>query len=347
MQVQWQPGRVSGIEKQWRALRQAEGMAQPQALAMNLICRVHDESDMAHVAEHLWALGPCHLARVFLVARGGNRVNVRVASHPEGSEFVELTGEAARLPGVVAPLLVDDLPVLLLWRGSDPAGDGEFMAWASLASRVLVDAHRLRLSATRLLELAHSLPTNTTLGDLTWTRLTPWRQLLCQGLEGELANPDDIDTVTISAGGIGDSADSGGSLAATLFAGWMAQKLQWQPGTRTAEGLRLTRAHAAPVLLRFEAASVHECLLKRVVIEGGTPRAVVAIEHRGPYVAVTVTQRGSLVGEWMGASAGESLLRGEQATLCEELSIHSADWLYREVLERGLALMAGWEAVAA
>lgn len=347
MKLEWKPGRIATIESQWRELRQAEGMAQPRALALNLICRVHDEADAARVAEHLWDLGPCHLARVFLVRRGEGGVQVRVASHPEGSEMAELVGEGARLPGLVASLLADDLPVLLLWRGSDPIGDSEFMAWASLANRVLVDAHRLRLPAARLSELARTLPAHTTLGDLTWTRLTPWRQLLCQGLEGELANPDDIASVTISAGGIGDAADAGGSLAATMFAGWMAQKLGWQPGVRTADGLRLVRSSGVPVLLRFEPASARECLLKRVVIEGGSPRATVAIEHRGPYVAVTVTQRGAVVGEWMGATAGESLLRGEQATLCEELSIQSVDHLFRASLESGLALMAGWETAAA
>ncbi|MGH9466002.1 MAG: glucose-6-phosphate dehydrogenase assembly protein OpcA [Terriglobales bacterium] len=347
MQLQWQEGRVAKLESQWRALRQSDGLAQPRALALNLICRAHDGADAERMAEHLWELGPRHPARVFVIRPGEGAARARMAAHPCGAEILELSGAPERCASIVATLLACDLPTLLLWRSGDPSGNPEFMVWASLATRVLVDAHRLRLSAARLAELAHTMPANTTVGDLTWTRLTPWRQLLCQGLEGELADPGDIDTVTIAAGGIGNPSDSGGSLAATMFAGWIAQKLQWLPGQRTAEGLRLTRPQAGPVLLRFEAANLHECLLRRVVVEGGTPRAAVAIEHRGPYVAVTVTQHGSVVGEWMGASAGESLLRGETETLCEELSIHRVDRLYQLSLERGLALMAGWEAAAA
>ncbi|MGH9488434.1 MAG: glucose-6-phosphate dehydrogenase assembly protein OpcA [Terriglobales bacterium] len=347
MQLEWLPAKLATLEGQWRGLRQADGMAQPRALTLNLICRANDGADAERVAQVLWELGPRHPARVFLLRPEPGPLRVRLAAHPGGSEMAELSGTAAGVASVVAPLVASDLPVLLLWRCGDPAASPEFEAWARLANRVLVDAHRLHLPAARLAALARSMPATATLGDLTWTRLTPWRQLLCQGLEGELANPAAIESVTVAAGGIGDAADCGGSLAATMFAGWMAQKLQWQPGHRTPEGLRLTRPEGGNVLLRFEAASAHECLLKRVVIEGGSPHAAVAIEHRGPYVAVTVTQRGAVVGEWMGASAGENLLRGEEATLSEELSIHHADHLYQQSLERGLALMAGWEAAAA
>lgn len=349
MQLEWREGRMAKLESQWRQLRQpeAEGMTQPRALALNLICRAHDEADSERMAQQLWDLGPRHPARIFLVTPGEAAARVRVAAHPGGSEMVALCGLPERMPSLVAPLLACDLPVLLLWRAGDPSGSGEFMAWASLSGRILVDAHRLHLPAARLTQLAQTMPGNTTIGDLTWTRLTPWRHLVCQGLEGELSNPASIEAVTISAGGIGDPADSGGSLAATMMAGWMAQKLQWQSGERTREGLRLNRPQGAPVLLRFEPASSHECLLKHVVIEGGSPRTVATIEHRGPHIGITIRQGEAVVGEWTGTSAGDMLLRGEAATLSEELSIHRADRLFQLALERGLALMAGWEAAAA
>ncbi|MGH9484196.1 MAG: glucose-6-phosphate dehydrogenase assembly protein OpcA [Terriglobales bacterium] len=347
MELKWQEGKLSRLEWQWRELRQAEGLAQPRALALNLICRAHDAADGARMAAQLWELGSRHPARVFLITPGEGTAQVRVAAQAAGSEMVELRGAPELAASLVAPLLACDLPALLLWRGSDPTGNGEFMGWAALAERVLVDAHRLGLPAAKLAALAQQLPANATIGDLTWTRLTPWRHLLCQGLEGGLAKPAGIEAVTIAAGGIGDHADSGGSLAATMFAGWMAQKLQWQPGQRTSEGLRLNRPLGPPVLLRFEPASVHECLLKRVRLEGGSPQEAITIEHRGPHVAVTITQGSSVVGEWMGTSAGETLLRGEAATLSEELAIHQKDHLFLQALERGLALMAGWEAAAA
>jgi glucose-6-phosphate dehydrogenase assembly protein OpcA len=339
----WNDGHMAALEAQWRALRETGEEAPAHALALNLICRVADAADAERMAQHLWKLGRRHPARVFLVYSGaeGEADRVRLAACADGSEMVELQLDPRRAASVVMPNLAGDLPVVLLWRGSDPGGDPEFPIWSALANRVLVDAQRLRLTAAQVATLAHELPVGATLGELTWTRLTPWRLLLCQGLEGELAVPEGIREVTITAGGLG----AGGSLAATLFTGWLAEKLGWEAMVVSTEGLLCRRPAGEPVRIRFEPANHHECLLRRVVVRGAT--TAVTIEHHGAYVSMTVTHDGATVGQWIGSSPGEAVLRSDSDTLSEELSIGGGDDLFRRVLDRGLELMAQWEAPAA
>jgi glucose-6-phosphate dehydrogenase assembly protein OpcA len=339
----WNDGEIAALEAQWRRLRDSGEEAPAHALALNLICRVADAGDAERMAEHLWRLGRRHPARVFLVrpAAAGAADRVRLAACPDGSEMVELQLEPRRAASVVMPHLAGDLPVVLLWRGSDPRGDAEFRLWSGLVNRVLVDAQRLRLSAAQVARLAQELPPGVSLGELTWTRLTPWRLLLCQGLEGELAAPEGIREVVIAAGGLG----SGGSVAATLFTGWLAERLGWRAITASTEGLLCSRPAGEPVRIRFEAANQHECLLRQVVVRGAA--TAVTIAHHGPYVSMTVTRDGATVGQWIGSSPGEAVLRSDSDTLSEELSIGGSDDLFRRVLDRGVELMAHWEAPAA
>ncbi|HET9784667.1 MAG TPA: glucose-6-phosphate dehydrogenase assembly protein OpcA, partial [Terriglobales bacterium] len=307
----WHDGHIAALEAQWRALRETSEEAPAHALALNLICRVADAADAERMAQHLWKLGRRHPARVFLVhaAEEGGPDRVRLAACADGSELVELQLEPRRAASVVMPHLAGDLPVVLLWRGSDPRGDAEFRLWSGLANRVLLDAQRLRLSSAQVAALAHELPAGATLGELTWSRLTPWRLLLCQGLEGELAAPEGIREVSIAAGGLG----AGGSLAATLFTGWLAEKLGWRPLVVSTEGLLCSRPAGEPVRIRFAPANQHECLLRQVVVRGAT--TAVIIEHHGPHVSMTVTRDGATMGQWIGSSPGETILRSDNDTL--------------------------------
>lgn len=335
---------TAAVEEQWVALRQDEEGGQGRALTLNLICRAQDAADAARMAESLWGLGPRHPARVFLLTPGAAGKAIYLAADPHGSELMELAvapERAASPVSVVAPLLVSDLPVVLLWRGGDPQGSPEFHEWAAMADRVLVDAHRMRLDAARLGALGRELPGRTDLNDLTWTRLTPWRQLLCQGLETEAEGFRHIRRISITAG---HGQKPTASLAATLFAGWLAHLLQWTPEERLGpDALRLRDGAGGEVVLRLQPCPSEERhgLLRRLVVEGEENEMSVVIQHRGERLAMNVRGGGRLLGEWSGPASAAA--RGEMETLCEELSVHGRDGLYQDALERGLALVGAME----
>jgi len=337
--MQWSAiERAGEIERRWAELQRGEDESGARALTLNLICRAADAADAEALAACMWELGPRHPGRVFLVAPAAAGVKLRVAADPHGSEMVELSAPPERAASLVAPLLATDLPVVLLWRGPAPHANPEFREWAEMADRVLVDAHRQRLPPAQLAALAHELPPRASLGDLTWTRLTPWRQLLCQGLEVERDGYRRIRRVSITAG---HGRQPTASLAATLFAGWLAHLLHWTPQERLgADALRLRDAAGAEVTLRFQPCPSEERhgLLRRLVVEGEEEGMSVVVQHRGERLSVNVRGGGRLLGEWAGPASNQ--VRGEAETLNEELSIHGRDLLYQPALECGLELIA-------
>lgn len=342
----WQEvGGAGAVEDAWQRLRSGEDESHARALTLNLVCRAHDAADAERLAGWAWALGPRHPARVFLVhpteAAGGK---LRVAAEAGGSELLEIAAAPERAASIAAPLLVGDLPVVLLWHSERPRAGTGFEGWAGLASKVLVDAHRMKLSPAELAELAAELPAGCRLSDLTWTRLTPWRQLICQGLEAERGAFLRIAEVSITAGhgrraAVAGSWNPGASLAGTLLAGWMAHQLEWQPQRRVAPlALDCTRPNGGAVKLQFEPCPPQEKhgLLRRLRVDADNGLEV-SVEHHGRRLALAVRREGKMLGEWVSA-AGEGI-RSERDALSEEFAIHGHDVLFQHALERGLEIL--------
>ena len=337
MQLRWTEARGAGaIERQWAELRKTDD-SEGRTLTLNLICRAQDAAEAGRMAQSLWALGLRHPARVFLIAPRPAGAAMRVAAHPAGSELAELAMAPERAVSLVAPLLAADLPVFLLWRGADPRGNSEYQHWAAMAQRVLVDSDRLGLGPAALAGLVKELPESIRLTDLSWARLTPWRQLLSQAMEcqqGAAAAAAALETVSIAAGGGAES------LPALLFAGWLAEQLQWSAPRRAGvDELECGQARRGPLRLRFEAAAQREWQLRRVVVAAeGNGRMQVEIKHEAARIAMRVQSGGAELGRWTGAAVSDSAWRSDAALLAEELAIRGRDRLFERALARGLEL---------
>ncbi|HXE30695.1 MAG TPA: OpcA/G6PD domain-containing protein [Terriglobales bacterium] len=359
MQLDWQELAPNGaLETSWAALRKRQGEDHARALAFNLICRAADAADAAVIAAGLGRLGTLHPARVFLLVPGeasGGGPRLRIAAQPRGSEMAELTLPAERAASWVAPHLAADLPIILLWRAGRPGADAalqrEFDAWTTLADRLLVDAHRMGMTPAQLAELGRAVHGRAHLSDLTWARLTPWRQLLCQGLETSPGAFRHIAHVSITAG---HEPQPGASLAATLLAGWMARQLDWAPQGRVGPDLLRLRAGggASEVMLALRSCPRREKhgLLRQVQVTAQDPAAAapglqLAIHHSGSRFELEVRGPRGPLGRWSGGQYG--VARSEVDTLCEEFSLHHPDLLYQPALERGVEIMSRLEISAA
>ncbi len=339
MPIQWTEARGAGaIERQWGELRRNEE-SQGRALTLNLICRCSDAAEAGRMANSLWTLGLRYPARVFLIAPRPAGAATRVATHPAGSEMAELAMAPERAASLVAPLLLGDLPVFLLWRGADPRGNGEFQQWAEMAQRVLLDSDRAGLGPEALAGLMRKLPVTCRLTDLSWARLTPWRQLLSQAMECRrgVASLGALASVSIAADG------GGASLPALLFAGWLAEQLQWSPLRRMgADELECGQGTGTPLRLRFEAAGKRDWQLRRVRVNaaGEADRMQVEIRHEARRIAMQVQEDHTEIGRWAGAALSDSAWRSDAALLAEELSIRGGDWLFERAVERGAEVAA-------
>jgi glucose-6-phosphate dehydrogenase assembly protein OpcA len=103
----------------------------------------------------------------------------------------------------VLPLAAPDLPVVLWLRGSRLTGTAEFRDLAAMAGKVLLDSALLPDSQAAIQRLAAGRAAGLPLADLSWTRLTGWRQMLARVFEnrGYLARLPRLGRARVAFGG--------------------------------------------------------------------------------------------------------------------------------------------------
>lgn len=168
-----------------------------RACTMTLVVLFEESDDIAALGEIIAALMPEHPARAILIRLRGDgprALSERVYAQcwmPFGQrrqiccEQIEIAASDAALadlPSVVLPLAVADLPVIVWCRAERLLGMPEFRAIAGMATRVIVDSAALPDPADALRRLA-AASSRTVIGDLSWTRVTRWREMLAQVFE--------------------------------------------------------------------------------------------------------------------------------------------------------------------
>ena len=186
-----------------------------RACSMTLIVAAEESDDAQAIGETLAALMPEHPSRAIVIRfRAGDRreLAARVFSQcwmPFGHrqqiccEQIEITASDASLPDlppVVLPLTVPDLPVILWCRGSRLFGLPAFSQLAAIAQKLVVDSAAFSDPAAALKDLSGAAANGRLLADLSWTRLTRWRELIAQIFENraQLANLPLVSDILIS-----------------------------------------------------------------------------------------------------------------------------------------------------
>ncbi|HET6380070.1 MAG TPA: glucose-6-phosphate dehydrogenase assembly protein OpcA [candidate division Zixibacteria bacterium] len=310
---------MTGLEDD--ALVTEKGLPHSRASVLNLIVTVPDAAAAERVVRTMLGLGFRHPSRAIVLvvdpkAPGdGLDASVSAHCHPTAGdgdqvcyEEVVLTvrGEAAaHLNGLVAPLLIHDLPTIVWWPGPPPFADPTFDQLVELSDRLIVDSSdfgNLLVGLRRMVGLRRRAG----IGDLTWKRLAWWQELTAQffdaprfrrylpnlnGVRLQYALPAGTDAARSSA-----AARASPISQALLYAGWIASRLEWRRYATveplTDGSLRLTlEGRYAMVDLRIE----------------GVPRADVP---PGELVALRLRARGET-----GAAEFIADRHGEEATV--------------------------------
>jgi glucose-6-phosphate dehydrogenase assembly protein OpcA len=149
-----------------------------------------------------------------------------------GGEIVE------HLTGVIAPLLIHDLPAVLWWPDDPPIGSRPFRELLGSASRLLVDSGNFREDGSkRLVGLAAVVAEGRPpVHDIGWMRLTLWRELLAGLFDHPLLLPE-LEHIRNMRIYISRPGDTFRITKAACFAGWLASSLGWEIGApmRTAK----------------------------------------------------------------------------------------------------------------
>jgi glucose-6-phosphate dehydrogenase assembly protein OpcA len=237
-----------------------KGMAHARASVLNLIVMVPDEEAATRVVATMVGLGVRHPSRAIVLAAdpaaAGPPLSASITAHchagPEGAnpicfEVVVLTvhGEAAEhLSGIVAPLLIHDLPTHVWWPGDPPFADPIFDQLVEMGDRLVVDSDEFA-------DLLYGMRRLTTLrrrsgvGDLAWRRLAWWQELTAEFFDAprfrrylpnlnrlviRYAVPSKKATHKRRAkpGGGAQPAVSSPLAGPMLYAGWIASRIEWR-----------------------------------------------------------------------------------------------------------------------
>lgn len=135
-----------------------------------------------------------------------------------------------RIPFVIIPNLLADLPVFLLW-GEDPTKEDPIArALEALSTRAIFDSE----CASSLSSFAKALLAmhDCDIGDLNWARLAPWRALFGQFFNA----PEKLQCIVqatelrITYNTVETKTFCHHQIQATYFSAWIAQKLGWKKG---------------------------------------------------------------------------------------------------------------------
>ncbi len=214
------------------AAQRRPGGGPPVALTgvLNLIGYAPRPSELADMTALVHGLAGGRPSRAVLIAEGegpdGIDATVSTSCLLRGGdegvavETITLTlrGEAVEgAASAAVPLLRPDLPTVLWWPGPpDAAGDGPLERLAPVVDRVVTESGRAGdAGVAALARWAPASPAGVT--DLAWARITPWRQLLAQMIDGEpLGVLRAAPASAVLAHG-GDAPDA----STLLLAGWL------------------------------------------------------------------------------------------------------------------------------
>jgi glucose-6-phosphate dehydrogenase assembly protein OpcA len=192
------------------------GAGSLRACSLTLVVVAAEGDNPAGLGETIAGLMPLHPSRAIVIRTSPNQeLEARVAAHcwvPFGqknqvcSEEIEIAGSAEALDdmfSVIPAITAPDLPVVLWCRNRALLESPSIGRYAKLGTRMIVDSATLgepRRAFQLLVGLAAS---GLYIGDLSWTRLTRWREIVSQVFENRLHASllPECSDVTISYGG--------------------------------------------------------------------------------------------------------------------------------------------------
>jgi glucose-6-phosphate dehydrogenase assembly protein OpcA len=235
-----------------------KGLSHARASVLNLIVTVVDGEAADRVVRTLMGLGVRHPSRAIILVPDphgtGPKLDARISAHCNDTstgtdrvcyEEVVLTvrGEAAsHLRGIVAPLLIHDLPTHVWWPGDPPFRDPVFDQLVDVADRLVIDSADFSDLLPDLRRLAN-LRRRSGVGDLSWQRLAWWQELTAQFFDAPrfrryLPNLSRLRIrYAVPAHERGARSEEAQEVApgtpapivqALLYAGWIATRLGWR-----------------------------------------------------------------------------------------------------------------------
>lgn len=196
-----------------------------------------DSSKNPRIADAIALRNPCRIITLCPVVGDDDGVTAQVSAYcpmqKQSSttliccEYITFTGTAAgldRVGGMIAALLIGDLPKFLWWKTTPDHNNGLFKRLASVCNSVIVDSSGFNAPEFGLLRVQELVEAGIPIADLNWRRLSAWQELTAEAFDPpqRRAALSEVDRVTIDY-------EKGNPTQALMFLGWLASRLHWHP----------------------------------------------------------------------------------------------------------------------
>lgn len=365
----------AGADDAGGALVTEKGLPHARASVLNLIVTVVDGPAADRVVQTLEGLGVRHPSRAIVLVPeehgSAGPLDARISTHCHDAhgggdqvcyEEVILTvrGEAAaHLNGIVAPLLIHDLPTHVWWPGDPPFRHPVFEQLVEMGDRLLIDSADFSDLLGGMRRLA-GLRRRSGIGDLAWERLAWWQELTAQFFDAPrfrryLPNLSRLQIRYAVAPEASRRHDEDHEVApgvaapvaqALLYAGWIATRLSWRrhatvaPMGDGAFALRLEGRHEMVDLevgpVATDDARPGDLVSVRLRSFGETGAAEFIIDREGDHATVATNADGmtALLRRVRMESAREHEL------LSAQLTMDVVDPVYEDALRAAAILLA-------
>lgn len=248
---QVEPNKIeSELDNDWRVTNAralaAGGQAAARTSVMTLVIYSDSDSQALRAVHAVRALTNQHPSRCVVVApldpaENSKQIEAFIGTRTEsasggmryGEEIVlrATSSVEEHLAGAILPLIVSGLPAFLWWQGEPPWRAPIFEAAIDGFDRLIVDTCEMKRPDQGLVALddvVRRKKASCAVTDLSFTRLSPWRELVAQFFDvGELRPYlHGIDRLSIeyAAGEVNQPSNPSQGY---LFAGWLASRLGW------------------------------------------------------------------------------------------------------------------------
>jgi glucose-6-phosphate dehydrogenase assembly protein OpcA len=236
----------AGLHDLWRQADAGEvGGALVRAASLTLMVPVlpgQSPEDLISIVDRVTLVHPCRAILVVLDDAAPEPVallnshyrrpgNEEAARYWEEIRIVAPPSAIHQAMSAASTVVLPGLPLQTWWPGAVAFDGDQYNLVVEVSDRVLLDSARFkdpRVSLVALagaIEIAHE---SVAFGDLSWSRLNPWRVLTAELFDAP-ADQDLLDSIERVVIEYSRSAGADESVQALLFVGWFASRLGWEP----------------------------------------------------------------------------------------------------------------------
>ncbi|MES1022030.1 glucose-6-phosphate dehydrogenase assembly protein OpcA [Gloeocapsa sp. BRSZ] len=196
-----------------------------------------DTSRNPKIADAIALRNPCRIITLCPVVGDDDGVTAQVSAYCPIQkqsattliccEYITFTGTTAgleRVAGMIAALLIGDLPKFMWWKTTPDHHNPLFKRLASVCNSVIVDSSGFNAPEFGLLRVQELVEASIPIADLNWRRISAWQELTAEAFDPpqRRAALSEVDRVTIDY-------EKGNPTQALLFLGWLASRMHWHP----------------------------------------------------------------------------------------------------------------------